>query len=476
MKPRLLAACVLACLLAPAVAGANPEPTAYDTRSIGMGITGVSYLEQPAALVLNPAHLEGIDKLGFTVNFTALFTRQRAPVRGPNTQFDSDLGFGPLPSGFLSGRIAPRVVFGAGIYIETGYGSAFSDVVCMDGDPVGGPPDYEPSTEPGNCTNPDPQDLKVSFFVGEFAVGFSFLAHEKFWFGVALRLPFSKQLADLWQNSAAALPGYTPGMPGYGRVRNDVGGVGFPSPRFGFSIRPHRKVRIGVMYRMYSKIRLTGTTELALAPGSETVSLDAEADWFIPHALEFGLSYQANSHLLLVWESRVQFHNAQKAGNLNQTVVASLPDGTPLSTIVVPFGWTNAWMVKLGFEYRFKKEILALRLGVDISAPATSEVFAQYFTPPPSNFTLSTLTAGLGFYWNDRNNPSIKDKYRFDIAGVFSFTGKEIGNPYIGTDQQIPGTDTTATVCTDQQVVRTGCPGTYRVFTYWASASFTLQY
>ncbi|MGB5524295.1 MAG: hypothetical protein WBM96_17135 [Polyangiales bacterium] len=473
MKHKLLMACLVTGLLTPALASANPEPTAYDSRSIGMGLTGVTYLDRPAALVLNPANLDGIKKLGFTVNFTALFTNQRAPVAGPNTVVDSGVGFGPIPSGFIAGRIAPRVVFAGGIYIETGYGSSFSGVRCVDGDPVGGAPDYPASTPP-NCTNPEPQNLDVTFFVGEFAAGFSFHVHEKFQLGVALRLPWSKQTADLWQNSAAALPGYQPGNPGYGRVTNDIGGVGFPSPRFGFTIKPHRKVRISAMYRMYSKIKLTGTTRTDILPQA----LDAEADWFIPHAVAFGVSYQANSHLLLAFEARAQFHGAEKTGNKNQTVVASLPDGTVLSEIVVPFGWKNTWSAKIGFEYRFKKEFLALRLGMNIANGATTGEFAQYFTPPPTSFNVSTGSAGLGFYWNDRNNPSIKDKYRLDLAGLFSSTGKTFGNEYIErTDPTpIPGTEQSTLLCSDTQVVRTGCPGKYRVRSYWASVSFTLQY
>ena len=58
--------------------------------------------------------------------------------------------------------------------------------------------------------------------------GFSFRAHEKFWLGVALRLPFSKQTANLTQNVGAAsdlLP-----TPFYARVKNDLGGMGFPLP------------------------------------------------------------------------------------------------------------------------------------------------------------------------------------------------------------------------------------------------------
>ena len=337
---------------------------------------------------------------------------------------------------------------------------------------MGGPPDYIPSTPDSNppCTNIEPQDLSVSFFVGEFATGFSFRAHEKFLLGLALRLPFAKQTADLWQNVGAAL-----GSPFYGRVTNNIGGMGFPSLRFGFTIKPHRKVRISGMYRMYSKIKMTGTTETPLSPGGDPLTIDAEADWFVPHAFSFGLSYQANSHLLLAVETRLQFHGADKSGNKNQTVIAS-SDGAVLSTVVVPFGWQNAWNVKVGFEYRFTKDLLALRLGAAISEAATTAAFAQYFTPPPAPPNFSTASAGLGFYWDDRNDPSIKDKYRFDIAGLIAFTRDTIGNDYIGTEQMIPGTTDTVRVCTDEQVVRTGCPGEYRVRSFWASASFTMQY
>jgi len=472
MKHQLLTASLLVGLLTPAFASANPEPTAYDARSIAMGLTGTTYLDGPAALVLNPANLEGIEKLGFSFTFTALMVNQRAPVEGPNTIVDSGIGFGPIPAVFIAGRIAPRVVFGGGIYIETGYGSDFAGVVCMDGAPVGGPPDYAPSTPDSDppCTNPDPENLEVTFFVGEFTAGFSFLAHEKFILGLALRLPFSKQVADLWQNVGAAL-----GSSFYGRVSNNLGGVGFPSLRFGFTIKPHRKVRISGMYRMYSKIKLTGETETALVPGSDPLTLQAEADWFIPHAIQFGISYQANTHLLLVLEARLQFHGADKSGNKNQTVIAS-QDGNVISTIVVPFGWRNVWSLKFGVEYRFTKDVLALRFGANVAQGATTPEFAQYFTPPPAPGNLASVMAGLGFYWDDRNDPSIKDKYKLDIGGLFGFTNDTIGDEYIGTEQTIPGTSDTVRVCTDEQVVRTGCPGQYRVFTYWASVTFTLQY
>jgi hypothetical protein len=369
-------------------------------------------------------------------------------------------------------------VFAGGVYIETGYGSSFSQVQCVDGDLVDpNPPDqpasggdYVPDTNPATCTNGAPQDMDVTFFVGEFSTGFSFLAHEKFQLGLALRLPFSKQVGDLWQNIGAATGGATR----YDRVKNDIGGIGFPSARFGFTIKPHKKVRISAMYRAPTKIKLTGTTTTTLAPGADPLTLGSEADWFLPHAIQFGVSVQANSHMLWALEARGQFHSADKYGNKNQTVTSTLPGGGELTT-VVGFDWQDAWGVKLGFEYRFTKDLLALRLGFNAAKSATSGPFTQIFTPPPGFSPFGS--AGLGFYWDDRNDKSIKDKYRLDLAGAFGGSFGNIGNEYIGQEVEVPGGGgATELICSDQQVVRTGCPGQYRALTYWASFSFTLQY
>ncbi|MGB5811719.1 MAG: outer membrane protein transport protein, partial [Polyangiales bacterium] len=414
-----------------------------------------------------------IEKFGFTLNFSALLVDQWAPVQGPNTRLNSGLGLGPLPAAFVAGRIAPRVVFSAGIYIETGYGSDFSDVTCLDGDVVGPGPDYEPATLDSNpqCSNPQPEDLNVSFFVGEFSAGTSIRVTDNFWIGVALRLPFSKQVADLYQNVGAAI-----GFVNYDRVKNDLGGVGFPSPRFGFTWKPHEKISIGAMYRMYSKIKLSGTTESSLITGiTGEDSLNARADWFVPHAIQAGIAFFPNERVVLAIEGRAQFHGASKTGNKTQTVVVDTPADSPIeiAPIIVPFGWKNAWSVKVGAEYRFPIDMLLIRGGANFAQSATSGEFAQYFTPPPgySGF----LSTGLGFYFDGRGGEK-KDMYLLDLAGAFAFSVGKIGNEFIGQTATIPGTDQETVLCSDQQVVRTGCPGDLGVYTYFLTLGFTVQY
>ena len=155
--------------------------------------------------------------------------------------------------------------------------------------------------------------------------------------------------------------------------------------------------------------------------------------------------------------------------------MAQLPAaGAAPFTTVVGFGWKNVWSAKFGVEYRFKKDLRSFRGGLNVAESAAPAQWAQYFTPPPG--VSVTGMAGLGFYWDDRNNKEIKDKYMLDIGTLFAYSGTKIGNEYIGTEATVPGTDTQETLCSRDQVVRTGCPGQIGVFTYWASVSFTLQY
>ena len=81
-------------------ASANIEPSSYDAKSIAAGTTGMAYLDNPSALAINPANLAGIDRGGMSVNITPVFSVSQAPLSGPNTEVQSDLGFGPIPSLF----------------------------------------------------------------------------------------------------------------------------------------------------------------------------------------------------------------------------------------------------------------------------------------------------------------------------------------------------------------------------------------
>ncbi len=465
MRLKSLSGALFLALILPATASANPEPTAYDTKSVSLGLTGVSYLERPAALAINPALLEGIDKFATTIMFNPLLVNQQAPVQGANSALKSGLGFGPIGSLFVAGRIAPRIVFGGGVYLEVAYGSDFANVSNIDGPFTG---IANPTSGAGNgplgnnlAQYPNAENLRVVFVVGEVALGPSIRINDKVNIGFALRIPFAKQVASLFQNIGAAL-----GATSYANIKNDLTGIGFPSGRFGISYRPIKQLWLGVSYRPYVKINMSGSTVLKdPVSGEVTDRGSARASWSVPHALQFGGAVRLlEERLMIILEGRLQWHNAKRTGNEDQTVDVNF-NSLGAQGLVVPFDWRNVWSAKLGVEYALT-DFFALRGGVNAAISATTKRFAQYFTPPPGiNWFVSY---GAGFNW---------DKVDFDVGGAFAWGGTTLDssvsrNPD-GTPREVNFDGQTIGLCSDEQVTRTGCPGKYTVVTYWVSLSMT---
>ncbi len=431
---------------------ANTEPTAYDSRSIALGLSGVSYLERPAAIAINPALLDGIEKFSFSLLINPIFVNTKTPVSGPNTAVSTGISLGPLGALFLAGRIAPRVVFGFGVYVEQGYGATFKNVVNVDG--AGANPN-------------DPENLSVLFANGEAALASSIRVTDEFRVGIALRLPWARQDANLYQNVGSAV-----GVEAYGRVKNKLAGVGFPSPRIGLAYTPFPELTLGAMWRAYSKLKLAGTTNTsdvtqtangAPFPLLELTNADAKANWVVPHAVQFGAALKLlEKKLLIVTELRLQFHDAKRHGNDDQTVTVQVPGLGPIDA-VAPFNWKNIWSLKIGAEYEVSK-LVAVRVGFNAAVSNIRKAYAQYFTPPPG-FS-PALSAGAGFRW---------DKIELDLATLFSFQNTNIGPEVSAPGQTIPVGGQDVQVCSSQQVVRTGCEGNYRTRSYWASVTLTYK-
>jgi len=432
---------------------ANTEPNAYDTRSVALAQSGVAFLERPAAIAINPALLTGVEKFSFSVMFNPIIVNTCSPVQGPGSQACTGKSLGPLGSTFFAWRLTDRMVWGAGAYVEVGYGATYDAIRNLDG-------------EPDEVVGTEPQDLTVGFFIGEFAMGPAIEITEQVSVGVMLRLPVSFQGADTYQNVGALsiLPN-----PTYTRIRSGLGGVGFPSVRIGLSYKPNDMWTVGAAWRAYTRINLSGTTESDLStPGLET--LNARSAWDVPNALQFGASVKlVDKKLLLVAEFRIQFHEAKKQGNQNQTVVVSLPPGVPPDladlvpgATVAPFYWKNVYALKTGVEYQLI-ELLALRLGFGIGNSNTRDEFAQIFTNPPG-ITMG-VTGGIGFSW---------DKVDFDLATLFFRTKYTIGTDVAEDPVMVDGE--LVQLCSADQVIRTGCAGDYTQTSYWLSAQMTYHY
>ena len=178
----LLAA--LGCLCLPARARANPEPSVYDGRSVGLGGSGIAYLDGPAALVHNPALLERVETFEASLVNTLLFARLVAPFAGEGSEIATDTLVAPLLFAGGAGRVHERVVIGLGAYITTGFGGGFSNVSAV-----------------GDQTLDPPRDQTVTMVVGELGAPVSVRLTDELRLGVTLRLPYARQDVALNQET-----------------------------------------------------------------------------------------------------------------------------------------------------------------------------------------------------------------------------------------------------------------------------------
>jgi long-subunit fatty acid transport protein len=420
---------------------ANTEPTGYDTRSIGMGITGVAFLKRPAAVALNPANLAGIDRGGASLAFTPLLVSQRAPVSGPPPLEGerAPLAFGPLASAFGALRVHDRVVLGAGVYFEQGYGSTFENVSMLDGQPVSALTDGALESA----------DLSVLFFQAEAALAAGVEIARGLSIGVALRLPFVRQDADLLQS--------LPIGDDYVRVENSFSGVAwpwdpYPAVKLGITWDATEQMAFALVYRSRAEVPMSGRAAIhsnAIAQiadpesDADVLRVPASSSWVTPHVLHFGAAFRTeNNRWLFPIEYRVQFH---EGANQAQEITATVPIAGSDTEVSLDANlyWKNVHSVRLGAEYWFPRDV-ALRAGGNLANSATSPRGAQFFTPPPGFNGAFFVGAGK----------------RFGEVSIDFATGVAGGRSSV---EHHPAE------CGPAANVKTGCGGDYAVATYWLS-------
>lgn len=397
-------------------ASANIEPSSYDAKSIAAGTTGMAYLDNPSALAINPANLAGIDRGGMSVNITPVFSVSHAPLAGPNSDVESDLGFGPIPSLFGAARVADRVVLGFGAYALGIFGAKYSNVQDLYGEPgVSG-------------------DFEVTFVSGEAAIGVGIEITPAIDLGVTLRVPFA------WQNATIPSDFGTGVIP----VTATLGGAGWPGGRIGLTWRASHMVATSLMYRTVATSRLSG--DLRTLEGIE-LSSAVTAKFSTPHVLSGGTAFSLlHDALTVAGEIHIMFY---KASNQQQTLYLEAFEGTALGTAEIPFLWQNAVSLRFGVDYQINSRF-AVRGGYVPSSSATTDAGAQPVTPPPG--WSHSFSAGFGTSWKN---------FAVDFALQAAFANAHVG----------PSTDPES--CSG--FIRVGCEGDYSTVNGSASLQFVYK-
>jgi long-chain fatty acid transport protein len=376
----------------------NDGPATYDARSVGMGGTGVAYIDNGAASYHNPASLEGIHEFAATGVVTPFGPQLTTPVAGPQTEVASTRTFFPL---FLLGagyRVADPVVIGVTADAAGGLGATYEDVAAVGG-----------------------ANLELGVAVLEASPAVSYAVADGFSIGLAYRISYMFESVD------------TPSPMGMGTMKTSLSGFSFLGMQAGLLYKPIDELRLGLNYRSKVTAKLDGDTTSATPMGE--LSLDTRSKFSTPHKITLGGAYEIDKTWLLALDAKYVFYSE---ANKELVTTVTLPDGTEQSN-VQPFDWKDVIGVSAGIEYKVVPTV-GLRIGYSFSTSATPEETANIFVTPPGLVHGFHLGAGLDL-----------ESWAVDVGGAYAFVGSDVTN----STQGAPGRY-------DFDVVILSLAGTYR--------------
>lgn len=376
----------------------------FDARSMGMGSTGVAFLDSPGVLALNPAALDGIKELALSLDIYLIVAQPQAPytvthVDGSGQMYSnyetirSEPTAAPLP--FIGGafRLHERVVFGAGIYPMVGQGTQAR---------------YQPAPE----LRPDLW-IENQAALGLIEVGnaLSVRLLDNLSFAAMYRITY------MTQTVSTPLPGRAlggtildpDGNPVYGNI--DVSGLNFAGFQLGVLWKPVPTLGLGFSYRNKVTMEGEGTTDSKNPLNGEPVSVPTIMEFPTPHNFRVGLAWTTLQEKLLLAAEFKYLMYAEAFETLKTTTTRN----GMTSTTETPTHWKDAYNVYLGAEYTLSK-LLRLRGGYIMATSATPEEYAKQFMAPPG--VSHCGTAGIGF--------KLLEDLNVDLAAAYVVLQSEI--------------------------------------------------
>lgn len=360
VSPWIVSACLFgSAALWATSARANLDPPAWaDARSAALGGTGVAYTFNGASPYQNPALLQGITKMAFTLGVTPLVPMMKAPLEGPAAD-PVAAQKSPFPL-FLAGgayRVHDRVVLGLSVFPSAGAGASYGKVASL-----------------GN------NEIKGSIAAFEVTPAVSFAILDNLSIGVGYRVSIAMQSASLVQ----PITGPT-GQPALVPVEISLKGVNFAAMDAGIYYQPLKELGFGFAYRSKMAASLSGTTTMAGG------SLDTKSSFTTPHTFRVGTAvHLIPDQFMATFEFKyLMYKDAMK------TVDATItqPDGKS-STQTTTYDFRDVYNIAVGFEAR-PIPMVALRLGYSESPSATPPDRPQFLMPAPAPLRTFHFGAGL---------------------------------------------------------------------------------
>jgi long-chain fatty acid transport protein len=387
MRARIVAVFVASACAFARSAGATPElPPRYSARSLGMGGTGIAFVDDATAAVMNPARLDRIERFSGTLTVTPFLPTNDSPFSPDRTQ-SSDTQVIPL---FFLGagvRVLPPLTIGLGVYPLLGFGAHYKALPEFNG-----------------------LDMNLDGAILEGALPVAFRISEELSIGAALRLSYTVIDMDM--------PVVIGGAGGPARVNQTLSGIGFPGVLLGVSYQPHPSVSLGLTYRskMTATLEGEGTLQHAFL-GEQPIATSSE--FSTAHAFALGAAWSPIRDRLL-FALDVRFTLLDDAYDTIPLGIdfTELPD-THLDE-GVELNWENTLAVMVGAEY-FLTHSLAARAGYHITNSGTPADHAGPLYPPPGILQTVHLGAGLRL-----------ERVRVDLGGGYAFGGRDVDDTVNG--------------------------------------------
>lgn len=362
-------AVTLLALTAASSASANTDINGlFDARSTAMAGTGAAFIDSAAAIPINPALLDQIDKLTLTVDGTLLVAQPQSPYVVTHSSADggtfknyetirSDRSYGPLFFIGAAYRVLDRVVVGAAVYPLLGMGTQA---------------EYRPSPDLLPKLN-----IRTESAAGLLEVGIP----------VSVRILDNLSIAAMWRVSymtqSATQPVSPDGMirdasgnPIYAKL--DVNGWNLGGLQLGVFYKPVPSLRFGFTYRSKVAVSGTGTTTTTNPADGMTLKLDTRAPFTNPHIFRGGVAWTTLQDKLLIAADFKYLLYAEAYKSITTTVVMN---GAAMDNVTVT-KWQNAYAVQLGAEYAAFDEV-SFRAGYTMVMSATPKDYAKAGMAPP---------------------------------------------------------------------------------------------
>jgi long-chain fatty acid transport protein len=388
---RLSLAVALAAVLTTGLFANGLNLNGFGARATAMGGAYVSLANDVTAVFWNPAGLALIKQPTFGLAGDLLVPKSTYSI-GDVFSMETEKKYYPAGLVGYAHPIGDRVVVGLGAYTLSGLGADWDnpglEALMLYGLPAGSV--VTPSVEPYDWRS----------FIGSITVAPSIAVKlsDMLYFGASFNVNYGFFQTDQWGETQTLIAGPPPYIFNFGQASLNVKGWGYGAT-FGLMVKPSEMISFGVTYRLASKIKMKGTTEIEnmptfgnYLPGTPDLpeESDAELTATSPMWLAGGVSIKPVENLTLAFD--LQWTNWKKLDVLSVELLDPAWNAIGVTENELDLQWADKMQIRCGIEYVMGN--FALRGGYYYDPAPAPDATLNILVP---SFNYNSIAGGFGY-------------------------------------------------------------------------------